>query len=240
MQILYQVDTVTRQLRIEQGKRRMNMRHHVTAVIQDNIRHTKLSCDLAQESFIGLIADTNLNLVLDEFLTLGPQIDPHDPGVRAQKPLPHLQRPALATAYLEENHIGINELREVTLISGKIMFPLVNQTLIVCKKVRPEAHEGMVPARPFSERIRLRRPFSRCAERIQEERDFISSRLPAEQSGSYPSQILRRVEGFGEPPRAMHQQKSKVLATAVDEGHNGSQHTKPFRRTHLGTAPAVD
>jgi hypothetical protein len=160
----------------------------VTAVIQDNVGHTKLLNHLTQKNFIRLIADTNVNLVLTELFALGPQVYPHDSGVRAQVPLPHLQRPAFAATYLEENHVSIHELREMALVSGKIVLPLVNKALIICQKVRPEAHEGMVLALPFPKGKSRRRPSSGVVGERQEEQNFISNRLSADHVGSYPVQ----------------------------------------------------
>jgi hypothetical protein len=187
VQIFYQVDTVARQLRIKHRKRRVDMGHDVTAVIQDNVGHTKLLDHLAQKNFVRLIADTNVNLVLTELFALGPQVYPHNSGIRAQVPLPHLQRPAFAATDLEENHVSIHELREVAFVSGKIVLPLVNKALIICQKVRPEAHEGMVLALPFPKGKSEKRPSSGVVEKRQEEQNFISYRLSADQVGFYPA-----------------------------------------------------
>jgi len=103
-----------------------------------------------------------------------------------------LQRPAFAASYLEEYDVSIHELREMALVSGKIVLPLVNKPLIIRQKVRPQAHEGMVLALPIPKGKSGRRPSSGVVEERQEKKNFISNRLSADQAGSDPSKSRSR------------------------------------------------
>jgi hypothetical protein len=242
MQIFYQVNTVTPQLRIEHRKRRVDMRHDMTAVIQDNVGHTKLPDDLAQKDLIRLIADANVNLVLTELFALRPQVYPYDSGVRAQVSFPHLQGPALAATYLEENDVGIYEFGEMALVNGKVVLPLVNEALIIRQKIRPQAHAGMVLVLPFPGGKGWRRPSSGVVEARQEEENFISNRLSADQNGSYRSKVRSQLAhtsggrprdcGCRDPPST--QKYWKTLSLRGIMGHIASDLQKDLFRNCAG------
>ena len=68
MQILYQIDAVAPDFGIKEGERGIDMRHHVTAIIDNHIRRSKLIHDACQELRVGLVPNADFNLVFCEFL----------------------------------------------------------------------------------------------------------------------------------------------------------------------------
>jgi hypothetical protein len=121
-------------------------------------------------------------LILDELFALGPHIDSHNPRVRTEEPLPHLQRSSLATAYLEEYNVGIHKSPEMALVYGEIMLPLMNDALVIRQKVRPQGHIGFVLGPPSigQEEENPRSGIATCTKRGLERQDRIFNRVTAE------------------------------------------------------------
>jgi hypothetical protein len=125
---------------VEGVERGEHVAHDVTAVVDDDVEGTELLDEGAQELRIRLIPDPHLDLRLCEPCASRDDVRSDDPGERAQVPLPQLQRPALATANLEECHRPIDESSQVTFVRRQVMRPFPGRTTPVIEILRPEAH----------------------------------------------------------------------------------------------------
>src|SRR5258707_12160851 len=110
----------------------------MAAIVEDDIRRSKLVDYALQKAEIGLAADSNLNLVFFKFFTFGIDIQTDNLGVRPEIALPHLRRAATAAPDLKKEHGPVNVTAEMGLVGGEIVLPLVNRSLAVGLKFLPE------------------------------------------------------------------------------------------------------
>lgn len=111
------------------------MRHHVAAVIQNRIRGAKFATHFRQERGIGLVADADIDLILGKPPAFRIDIQADYSRMRAEEPLPHLQRAAFAAADFDKQDIAVYEFAEVALIGREVMLPLMDYSPVVGQEI---------------------------------------------------------------------------------------------------------
>lgn len=139
VQIFHQVDTVGRRARIQEAKGFNDIAHLMAAVIENDIRRSKLSEDILQKTDVRLTANANLDLVFLKFPAFRIDVNSDNQCMGSEIPLPHLRRAAPAAADFEQYHGTTDESAKVSLVYRKVVLPLVNGSLFVVEKLRPKA-----------------------------------------------------------------------------------------------------
>ena len=95
----------------------------MAAIVENPIRRSVFLNNPVQELRVRLIPDADLDLIFGESPASRVDVDPDNARTRSEKPLPHLQRAPHTAADLYEDHVGIDEFPEMSLIDRKIVLP---------------------------------------------------------------------------------------------------------------------
>lgn len=131
MQILDHIDATVAQVREEVGKRNRYMFHVVAAIIQHDVDATHLCNHAFEEFFIDLRTDSYLPRQAIILNAVGINIDTLDDSIGAEVLPPHLQAAALAHADFKEANLAAAKWREIAVVKGKVVMPLVNNIILV-------------------------------------------------------------------------------------------------------------
>ncbi|MEZ0054837.1 hypothetical protein ACVII1_002994 [Bradyrhizobium elkanii] len=116
----------------------------MAAVIEDDIRHSKFLEHGPEETRVGLIPDTDGDLILLESAAVRIDINAHYLGVWTQERLPELERAAFPASYLDHYARPVHKSTEVLLINRKIMFPFMDHAPLIAEEKRPKRHNNSV------------------------------------------------------------------------------------------------
>ena len=109
VQILNHIDPIFTYVRIEKFERSPHVTHHVTAVIQNNIRRSKFVNDLLEKVQVALIAYSNGDLVLFHHFARGIDVNTDNLSKWAEIAFPQLERADLADADFDKCCRAVHE-----------------------------------------------------------------------------------------------------------------------------------
>ena len=129
-QVFADVQPIFGNVRKEELKRSVLLRHSMTAVVNENIDPGQLSDERSEEVRIALIPDENSNALSLQMLTVWIDVETIDLGQRTEVVFPHLKGAAMFDANFQEMNFGPTVGREVSVINGKVVCPLVNEPVL--------------------------------------------------------------------------------------------------------------
>ena len=138
VQILDDVDGVLRHLGVEELEGRDHVVHMVAAVVEDDVGDAEFVDDAGEEAGVGLVADADVDTGALELSARWVDVDADDRRVRPEVALPHLQGASLGDTDLEHGHPAVDPGREVPLIGGEVVPPLVDDLIVIAHEVLPQ------------------------------------------------------------------------------------------------------
>jgi hypothetical protein len=114
----------------------------VAAIVNENIDSGQLSGERSEEVRIALVPDENSDAPLLQALTVWIDVKTIDLGQRTEVVFPHLKGAAMFDADFQEMNFGPAVRREVSVINGKVMCPLVNEPVLLGIEIPFEVIHG--------------------------------------------------------------------------------------------------